>query len=687
MIPFVDEAKSSASVNSKAIKYLTNTLFTESNLNQPIGNESSICTCSQSYVVIEKEAGAEGEEAFTITSGGSYPSTVGFFYNTGSASYPTPPPVPWGYEATSVNNYPYMHCITSIPWSSIKMLVKVNLVDIGTGSTSQVDLNELSGTFDLGSKRVKNATFSMYLNGKAIGSKVSFYQKKTPTLGEKKYLAYSTGSVNNAGLFTGSTSVFFGTTDTISLKKANGGAIEFAGTSDASKVKVENLSSSSYLYTAYYDSTMGLGMYNIILKEALKYGLIVATTSTEATSTTIGDNAFVSKYKGDGTVNNNSWYKGSEITTAAKTGELPQMNWSDGDDVFTYNGFTGNEEGGSDDIDPNEYTDTVDLNTPSLTTTGVFNRCFAMNSTNVNSLADYIWNADESIFNEIVDGLKMLGGNPLDSLIDLRLYPFNILNHAASGAATDIVLGRTKTDVKGVKLTSATNCIIDLGSCSFYKYFKNFLDYEPYTTAELYIPFCGTVPIPSAEFMGNTIKVKLIVDFNTGSCVGVVYNNNIPVIYKSGVIGIEIPMTGTNSAAYASNVVNAALNATTSLIGGAASIASSNPVAIAAAATNVVGSGVSLSQSINDTQIQSVGASSPSCSLWQPMNCYFTIHRSITNVPSTYGHDIGYACEMTGTINDFSGLTVFSNYDLSNCTATEAEKQELLSLLKAGVYC
>jgi hypothetical protein len=195
------------------------------------------------------------------------------------------------------------------------------------------------------------------------------------------------------------------------------------------------------------------------------------------------------------------------------------------------------------------------------------------------------------------------------------------------------------------------------------------------------------VPIPAAEFMGNTIKVKLIVDFNTGSCVGVVYNNNIPVIYKSGVIGIEIPMTGTNSAAYASNVVNAALNATTSLIGGAASIASSNPVAIAAAATNVVGSGVSLSQSINDTQIQSVGASSPSCSLWQPMNCYFTIHRPITNVPSTYGHDIGYACEMTGTINDFSGLTVFSNYDLSNCTATEAEKQELLSLLKAGVYC
>jgi hypothetical protein len=129
---------------------------------------------------------------------------------------------------------------------------------------------------------------------------------------------------------------------------------------------------------------MGLGMYNIILKDALKYGFIIATSEEEATKKTIGDDAFVSKYKGDGTVDNNNWYHGAdEINEASKTGNLPQMSWTDGDDIFTYNGFTGNEDiggGGDTDTDPNNYTDTVDLNTPSLTTTGIFNRCFAMNA-------------------------------------------------------------------------------------------------------------------------------------------------------------------------------------------------------------------------------------------------------------------------------------------------------------------
>jgi hypothetical protein len=45
MKPFEDLGKTSVSINSCVVKYLTSTLFTDANLNQAISNESSTCLC------------------------------------------------------------------------------------------------------------------------------------------------------------------------------------------------------------------------------------------------------------------------------------------------------------------------------------------------------------------------------------------------------------------------------------------------------------------------------------------------------------------------------------------------------------------------------------------------------------------------------------------------------------------
>lgn len=403
-----------------------------------------------------------------------------------------------------------------------------------------------------------------------------------------------------------------------------------------------------------------------ILAAALQYGYIVTTSKSDAENVrNSSPNVFYPTLTDDGVI------KPQDYTRGEKNKNQRQYSWTKPEDSWTKSGFTGK-------FDPNNYTDKIELTKPSLTTTGIFNRTFAMNSANINKLADFLWNADETIFKEVVNGLALLGGNPIDGLIDLRLYPFDVAAKASQTGAQNIVVGRTDTKVTGIKINDY-NAVLDLGSCSFYPYFNNFLDYEPFTSASLYIPYVGIVPISTANFMGKTISCKMVVDITTGSCTAVVFADNIPIIYKNGNIGVEIPMSGTNSAEYASRIMGGLTSAATDLTLGAAT---GNPIQMATS----VGGITDAAMATNNTIYNTAGSSSPACGLWQPQNCYFIINRPVPIVPDSYGHNVGYACNYQASLSSLSGFTCCYNTDINTIYATEEEKNEIVRLLGQGVY-
>lgn len=402
--------------------------------------------------------------------------------------------------------------------------------------------------------------------------------------------------------------------------------------------------------------------YDDILKEALKWGFIVTDNETSAKTgdITADPNIYIPTISPSGNVTD-------KYTHGEDNQKQPQLTWKNPWD-----------DSGYDPSDPNQYTDTIDLVTPGLTTTGIFNRTFALTASEVDNLADYLWNADETIFSEVVKGLALMGGNPIDGLIDLRLYPFDCSAIAGGGHAETIVVGRTDTKVNALKINNY-NAVLDLGSCTFHRKFGNFLDYEPFTTASLYIPYVGIVPISTADFMGQTITCKMVVDITTGSCTAIVFANGIPLIYKNGNIGVEIPMTGTNSAAYASRIAGGLTSGATDIALGAASKSVGQVV-------SGVGAIADSALSVNNTMYNTAGSSSPACGLWQPQNCYFIIQRPVPIVPDNYGHTVGYACNYQAKISECSGYTQTYNVDVSSINAPESEKSAIAQILNSGFY-
>lgn len=330
-------------------------------------------------------------------------------------------------------------------------------------------------------------------------------------------------------------------------------------------------------------------------------------------------------------------------------------------------------------IDPNVYVDTTPLETPAISTVGVFNRSYAMSFSQISALADELWNADDSIFEEIVQGLALLGECPMQGLIDLRLYPFNISAVIGTGDLEAIRVGRTTLTATGIKLGNDVNAVIDLGSCTFFDKFQNFLDYSPYTEARLYIPYCGIVPIDTAEFMGKTITAKMIVDVVTGACEAFVYADQIIVAHANGNIGVSIPMTGDNAAAYSASILSGIVGGTVDVVSGALS---GSVVKAVGGAADVMGGMLGAAP----TQYAKAGSASSACSMWMPQYAYFIIDRPVELTPQGYGHTVGYACEEYGVLSSFSGYTVCKNVDLTGISATEAEKDMIRELLEGGFY-
>lgn len=359
-----------------------------------------------------------------------------------------------------------------------------------------------------------------------------------------------------------------------------------------------------------------------------------------------------------------------KYSEGAENAKQIQTTWNNPTD------WQNNPFNGIGNTDPNNYTDKIDLNKPTLSNVNVFNRSFAVTSNSVRQLADFLWNADETKFQEIVKGLALMGENPMNGIIDLRLFPFNVALKNSATNAEPIVIGRTNTGVNGIKLTENVNSLIDLGECTFFTKFKNFLDYEPYTTAQLYIPYIGVVPVSTAEFMGHRISVKMIVDYTTGAGTAIVFKDDIPFIYRNGVVGVSIPMTGNDSTSYANTVIG---NVISGAVGGVTSIASGNIGGMVSSAKKLY------SGFATGTNYQEASASSPSVATWQPQHCYFIIDRPILNVPDNYGRTIGYACEKTGKLSDFKGFTVVSNPEI-NFRCTDSERQYIVNMLQGGVF-
>lgn len=388
------------------------------------------------------------------------------------------------------------------------------------------------------------------------------------------------------------------------------------------------------------------------------------------------------------------------------------------------------DENDPDDIDPNDYADETPLNeVPSfMNPIGKFNRYFALSADDVEDLAAFLSPSADNVWDDILNGLKLYGEDPMNFMLELMAFPFDITDYTGK-QQEEITFGRrVHTEINGDIIHDAS-IVIDLGTCYFKRYHKNFLDYEPYTTAKLYIPYCNEVAVPTSIFLGHYINVKLIVDLSTGGCVGVVSkvqdmdgSKPMSVLYTQGQIGIPIPITAINATEYvkaAFDMVNGAFSSITQIAsnGGVMS-----PTSIATGTSGqavspltgktVEGTGSKTRSTINSskvsgggiaggfinglqvayefnnqpTPLETTGTGIPYSSFFKPQQCYFIVQSAVPMNVSGYENAIGHACMEYRKLQNGDSYIVAHNPNVQPENATSQETKEINALLATGVW-
>lgn len=369
-------------------------------------------------------------------------------------------------------------------------------------------------------------------------------------------------------------------------------------------------------------------------------------------------------------------------------------------------------------IDPNTYSNTTGFNSISSGASATIK--YVLDSSNVRQLLTDLWTISHDIAGadyekydyKILD--SFLVSNPIDSIVSLKRFPFDI-PHTFSSQKTNVCLGKNTGSSQGYVTHNVFNTVVFSGIPVYAKFGNSFLDYAPYTEYELYIPFCGSVKLNAGDILGHTLNCRLQIDLTTGSCTAYILADDLVIETATGVVSCELQVAGTDSATVDSNIQNAVLNhigARTNkeiamlspLTFGGLLSAVSNPVKTAGSMENA---NTEISRAdYNLTHIQTpvhaMGNAGGLTGWYQEFNARLIIYYpegeaidSSAPVSSTYpkladltdyAHNVGFACVMNGTVSEFHGKTV-GNIDTSSIVgATEEERAQIKALFAQGVW-
>lgn len=366
-------------------------------------------------------------------------------------------------------------------------------------------------------------------------------------------------------------------------------------------------------------------------------------------------------------------------------------------------------------IDPNTYSNVTGFNY--ITEGAAMTVRYVLDGANVDKLLSDLWTINASIAQggdfEYFDGKikdEYLTTNPIDCIVSLIRYPFNI-PYQLQPLQSYVKLGKTEGSAKGWTTVYIANQINFQGINIFPRFGDCFLDYEPYTTYELYVPFCGTMKIRAADILGHTLNVTMLIDLITGSCTAYVKADQLVIETLQGSCGIQQQISGTDTATMNANIYNGILAQKQAKVGmiaqGASALMPSswvNPAGYAAKGEQAEATYKQATFAIEhmETPVHSQGAASPLLGWIQEFDArlliYYpegdviesTIPPRLKQAPiAAFGHLKGFATVTPGTVGAFrSSNAAFISGDIiaGNIPCTLSERNRIKSMFADGVY-
>ncbi len=375
----------------------------------------------------------------------------------------------------------------------------------------------------------------------------------------------------------------------------------------------------------------------------------------------------------------------------AKYTDLPNINfYVIPSDPYAEGASAGTTGGGDGTADPSDDLGTEVIAEPTEPTVSAvatgFLSLWTGTAAQINDIATFLWN-DLATVQDVVNALVRVVADPMKLIIGLSIVPSQGLH---KGTSSPVTVGPFSTGLNLTKLTSQY-FTVDCGSLSFDTVCGNtFLDYAPYSKFSIYLPYIGTRTVDANDFVGHTISVKYKGDALTGNCVAFILKDNSVMYQFAGSLSSNCPLSSND---WTQTIISAVQMAATGIAmaatGGAAAPAAaamgaSKASSLSSLALNAA-SNISSNTSQLSPQVMKSGAVSGASGLLGVQVPYI-IREAVSYQDTTDFNTLGgYPSNIYSLLSDLTGYTEVQSIHLTGMTCTQAEMDEIETLLKQGV--
>lgn len=222
--------------------------------------------------------------------------------------------------------------------------------------------------------------------------------------------------------------------------------------------------------------------------------------------------------------------------------------------------------------------------------------------------------------------------------------------------------------------------------------YNNFLDYEPYTKYEIFLPYYGWLTLKSCDILNKNIYVTYIVQTDSSNGSVYVLTDDKVIFTSTCSIGVQFAISTTNrerikreqDANLLNMFVGTLVGGGTMLLGGIAG----SPIGMGIGASKVMGSissGISKSMTLMETASSKIGDGVSGA--WSPkkVRVRITYPEIAVDDLEKYSKYIGRPLQENYTLNELNGYTIVGGVHVENIgLATEEEKTEIEKTLRSG---
>ena len=308
--------------------------------------------------------------------------------------------------------------------------------------------------------------------------------------------------------------------------------------------------------------------------------------------------------------------------------------------------------------DPSDNEDDTPDDSTDISISGEVCKTFKIEQIELKKLSQFLWSSD------FFDNVLLVNNSPIENIISLKALIGTV---ATTGTSQTLTLGNVTTTANAIPCNESIT--INVGSITLPRKYNNFLDFEPYTKVQIYLPFYGCAMLDSSLVIGRTITIKYIIDVITATAkIKIIHDNKTLYEFKT-TCGSDLPITSSNRASVEMGYLSSG-------VGMGISIASGNVLGGLASALSMAQSQYHSSTSGNvsgvlnfhDSRMVTVLVDRP-------------VYTELRNFNKTHGR----VCNLSKTLRDLRGFTKCAENVQIPFNCLDEERTMIIEQLTNGV--